>query len=743
MRKLIHCFVFLMIIQVSVPAQIPRPIRKEIKPLDSAKVLTPAATTPVAQPIQSIQADRTIRQTQPAQQAQPAQPVLTVIPAMNVATAAPLKDPLRGFADLHCHQMANLAYGGQAFHGRAFGPIDQSMNSCAAYHSGIIPDFAGWIVQNVAYSINKSHGLDGYPTFTTWPSWYSLTHQGVYEESLYRAFQGGLRLMVMLAVNNEHLAGSVNKSWSGDDETAIIKQIDEAYAMQTYIDSKSGGAGKGWYRIVKTPQEARNAIINNQLAVVLGIEVDYPLGSKDERNGAGYTLNGMIDKLNFYYAKGIRHIFPVHFDNNFLGGASFDKSLDDDMQTFDVTDGTIRVYKMNTYDGRNLGYAYYGGKANVRGLLSTGQRMVREMMKRGMIIDMDHMSRNSKNDLLSIAESVSYPAIVSSHSGFVDICAGDKRHEGNLRADEVNRVYNLGGMVAPILWQGTYDQLLQYSTKVQVTRGGSTEAWASAYLYAKDKMPGRPIGVGSDFNGGIPATGPRFGADAAPYGKSTAYINQMMQVTYPFLDQFSGQSMVNMSKLGVHQYNINTDGFAHYGMFPDFLSDLTNVGLTPQDLEPLFNSAKYYIDMWEKGVNKGNSTNWTVLNGNRIDEGTISDTDGDMIEYTVDANAAPAGTIIISLCIPQDITWEKRLRLVIDSRTPVFPGLLIWVKDNTKCSNMLLDGQIIALHQNGSFIFSKEKGIFQGGVQDVKVIPYNFFRSLPPGCKVSLVWAKG
>jgi hypothetical protein len=39
---------------------------------------------------------------------------------------------------------------------------------------------------------------------------------------------------------------------------------------------------------------------------------------------------------------------------------------------------------------------------------------------------------------------------------------------------------------------------------------------------------------------------------------------------------------------------------AHYGMLPDFLQDLRNVGLTAEDLAPLFRSANDYVQMWEK-----------------------------------------------------------------------------------------------------------------------------------------------
>jgi hypothetical protein len=47
-------------------------------------------------------------------------------------------------------------------------------------------------------------------------------------------------------------------------------------------------------------------------------------------------------------------------------------------------------------------------------------------------------------------------------------------------------------------------------------------------------------------------------------------------------------------------FDINIDGMAHYGMLPDFLQDLRNIGLTVEDLAPLFRSAYDYIQMWGK-----------------------------------------------------------------------------------------------------------------------------------------------
>jgi microsomal dipeptidase-like Zn-dependent dipeptidase len=50
---------------------------------------------------------------------------------------------------------------------------------------------------------------------------------------------------------------------------------------------------------------------------------------------------------------------------------------------------------------------------------------------------------------------------------------------------------------------------------------------------------------------------------------------------------------------GNRYWDFNLDGFAHYGLLPDLLQDLKNIGFTQRQLKPLFTSAEDYIKMWE------------------------------------------------------------------------------------------------------------------------------------------------
>jgi hypothetical protein len=59
-------------------------------------------------------------------------------------------------------------------------------------------------------------------------------------------------------------------------------------------------------------------------------------------------------------------------------------------------------------------------------------------------------------------------------------------------------------------------------------------------------------------------------------------------------------TLLSRSYAGQRDFDINIDGVAHYGLLPDFLQDLKNIGLTNDDLAPLFRSAEDYIQVWEK-----------------------------------------------------------------------------------------------------------------------------------------------
>jgi microsomal dipeptidase-like Zn-dependent dipeptidase len=53
-------------------------------------------------------------------------------------------------------------------------------------------------------------------------------------------------------------------------------------------------------------------------------------------------------------------------------------------------------------------------------------------------------------------------------------------------------------------------------------------------------------------------------------------------------------------RTGQRDWDFNIDGLAHYGLLPDMLQDLANVGLPQDVMAALFGSAEAYLDLWQR-----------------------------------------------------------------------------------------------------------------------------------------------
>jgi microsomal dipeptidase-like Zn-dependent dipeptidase len=510
-----------------------------------------------------------------------------------------------GFADLHNHQFANLGFGGLAFWGKPYGTMEEALPWCGSVHG---PGGAGDLLGNLLRSVNYGTGLasafghkvGGNPEFDGWPRWDSITHQAVYADWLQRAVTGGLRLMVMLAVNNEFLCGLARKAPGRTclDMEAVDLQLSAAKDMEAFIDLQCGGSGRGWYRIVRTPHEAAQVISEGKLAVILGIEVDYPF---DSRPGGGDLESSLSEYLDRYFDLGVRYVFPIHFADNAFGGTAFQNALIYSKGSLAGSAvnplGTLGVYAVDTEDGSDLGYTYRGGRRNKMGLSKLGVKLIHGLLERGIVIDIDHMSAHAKWKTMDICQSEGYP-VVSGHSGLIGICKGEKRHEGQLTDREIDRIRELGGMVSLIARQGGLEEIATAQTSYMPHACGATaNSFVQAYTYAVQRLPGEPIAIGTDFNGFAGLPGPRFGNDSCPGGKGAVVSGA--PVSYPFRASAAAGLKMWQSRIGDKEFDINTEGLAHVGMLPDFIADLEAMGVRGSALEPLMSSAAGFLRVWE------------------------------------------------------------------------------------------------------------------------------------------------
>lgn len=470
------------------------------------------------------------------------------------------------------------------------------------------------------------HKVGGYPQFDGYPDWNMATGQQVYVDWLKRSWLGGQRFMSMLAVNNETLCSVVNRraAFGCDDMSAVDRQIQGAKNLENYVDRQDDGVvnGSGWYRIAYSSAEAREIMAAGKLAVVLGIEVPSLFDCKPL---AGCTEAHVRERLDHYYDLGVRHVLPVHnADNAFAGTALYNEIFaannkiitgswwdiencpPDSGMDFraGLTDDWLFRWVIDLIGADNAPPVPEGSSCNARGLTPLGASLVEMLVEKKMIIDVDHMSTKSLNTTLDILESHNYPAVVMSHSGFHGATLPGKNaiHEGNKSDEQLERIRDLGGTVSTILHQGGLDTTRTYvrpdgTVPLPYTCGGSSQAWAQAYLYAVEKMEGRAVALGSDFNGlaGMPA--PRFGDEKCKGDHDPDYA-PVDGVEYPFLAH--GTNVVlDRQQVGEMVFDYNVDGLGNAGQIPDFIEDLKRQGLTDADLAPLFGSAEQVVRSWE------------------------------------------------------------------------------------------------------------------------------------------------
>ncbi|WP_345561869.1 discoidin domain-containing protein [Streptomyces plumbiresistens] len=478
---------------------------------------------------------------------------------------------VRGFVDAHNHLMSNEAFGGRLICGKTFSEagVADALKDCPEHY----PDGTLAIFDYITHGGDGRHDPVGWPTFKDWPAYDSMTHQANYYAWVERAWRGGQRVLVNDLVTNGMICSVYPFKDRGCDEmTSIRLQAKLTYDLQAHIDKMYGGPGKGWFRIVLDSAQARQVIEQGKLAVILGVETSEPFGCKQILDIAQCSKADIDAGLDELYGLGVRSMFLCHKFDNALCGVRFDEhglgtainvgqflSTGTFWRTEKCTGpqkdnpigGAATEAEADLPDGVEVPEYEADAQCNVRGLTDLGEYAVRGMMKRKMMLEIDHMSVKATGRVLDIFEAASYPGVLSSHS-WMDL-------------NWTERVYALGGFVAQYMHGSE-----EFSAEAK-----RTDALREKY--------GVGYGYGTDFNGIGDHPAPR-GADAAD------------KVTYPF-KSVDGGSVIDKQTTGQRTWDLNTDGAAHVGLVPDWIEDIRRVG--GQDVvDDLFGGAESYLDTW-------------------------------------------------------------------------------------------------------------------------------------------------
>jgi microsomal dipeptidase-like Zn-dependent dipeptidase len=318
---------------------------------------------------------------------------------------------------------------------------------------------------------------------------------------------------------------------------------------------------------------------------------------------------------------GVRQIVPIHNTNNLFGGAAIfrdqynvnnHKLTGDWFRVRQCTGGVqMRLLALTPEEQREIATIWpelafsfpaypQGAHCNVKGLTPLGRQMLQGMMHRKMIIDFDHLSQLSFADALALTQQHGGYPLVSSHTGLVSIAKAQKKTEFWKTDSQVVQISKSGGLMALLLAQGRRNEAGDsYEAKLKGIAndcGNSSKTWAQAYLRAVQLVDGGAVALATDFGGFVPGLAPRFGPNACDGQRDNIQRNL---VTYPFTAHGTTVQLAR-AVTGERTFDYNFDGLAHVGLLPDFIQDLKRIGLTDQDLAPLFRSAEAYIRLWER-----------------------------------------------------------------------------------------------------------------------------------------------
>ncbi len=371
----------------------------------------------------------------------------------------PIVAPLFGWADLHAHPASHLAFGAQNSGGtdlfsglpgmrREDNTLMTDLANCSGDHfwddADIVRSSLRSAVRN-GLEGGYPHGRSGAPTFADWPHARMPIHQQMHVQWVYRAYQGGQRLMVASITDSQTLAMIWNRHQFATRPAFDANFDFESAKRQIAFIERWVGANSGWMQIVTTPEEARTAIRANKMAIILGLEMD--------RLSTDQILTLIRDFK-------VRQVIPIHLANNQFGGTAAYKELfntnnhylngafiqvaadptlrfkfkrpqflryADHTEVGDFVSGLFAVLTLGTIgvgamvptpvdDAAFAALRYTTTTPGQRNALAPNENEMKRLFRTGVIVDLAHMSQSAQEGALRISDAANYP-VMNSHTG--------------------------------------------------------------------------------------------------------------------------------------------------------------------------------------------------------------------------------------------------------------------------------------------------------------------------------------
>jgi hypothetical protein len=487
----------------------------------------------------------------------------------------PFHRPLWGWADIHCHPMAQAGFGG-LLAGHMHGPVED-LGSCLPVHGAghgnplhlVALAEAGGQPNDGSLATpgwtTRTPGPDDELAFSGWPAFSDLLHIKTHQAWIRRAYEGGQRLMVALVVHNRMLDLLSNLS-----DPAHVAQTDrDTVEPQVQMLREFVAHNADWCGLAATPGDARKLIESNRMAFVLGLETDsvngwlktadFPTTDTPANRAAIHTT--IHDYFGYLRGLGIVQVNLVHLSDNAFGGmavydfmfivnslfntgalpvtAPWSGANQDELVARQVTIGSklwSLVESVATSAGIQIPPAAaplpFGiGDRNTVGLTLAGEEALLEAMRLGMVIDTDHMSELGEATAFDVATKTvagaSYP-LIAAHNGPRALAPrplaktsgpapGFRRNSETWPSEAMKSETQLGHIKSTggIFGQGIAgaDARQAAASAVRNNLPGTSRTLAQGYEYVAGRLEA-PVALGTDWNALLAGPGPRFGPQA-------------------------------------------------------------------------------------------------------------------------------------------------------------------------------------------------------------------------------------
>lgn len=556
-------------------------------------------------------------------------PFIQIDPTAFARTFTVAAPPIYGWADLHAHPVAQMSSGGHYVWGGLGGRYEAGIAAEERAYERDMPACDGgghgangpenWISQLVKgktirdivygnFNDNKHrHDKQGYPGFGSWPHRYEPNHQQMHVNWIRRAYEGGQRLMVASVLENQVASYLLESGFRGDSiqkyinpDTEVNACVRQANAIKDFVR-----ANGDWMGLATTPQEARQIAAQNKMIIVLSVETDWLTS---------------VNQLRTLHDNGVRIFTMVHLVDNFIGGAAAYNNLFNSMngvyhgRIFNVRNGDTPADGVKfKFDKAKVGelkeilsiptgieatgttdaifdreYAPLGGHMNSKRLTAQGVAAVRYLAEAGDVIDLAHSGQDTIDGILNECAAVvprgerPYPSVWT-HGGI--------RALGEPGSTE--RAMHPSQMTRMIASGGTFG----------IGTGGGTPGVLATIRQLRSIAPDAGISLGTDMNGGDLNSDPRGGPNKVRYTNGPQRIPTGVRFSQSPAEYGAGHPMqrtLTPGGSGRRYWNINQDGLAHYGLIPDYLQDLYNIGATDQEMMSIFRGAEGFVRSWER-----------------------------------------------------------------------------------------------------------------------------------------------